>query len=334
MVTSSVFVSGATGYIAQHIVKQLIDKGYNVVGSVRSEEKGENLKRLLNSDRFTYEIIEAVEKEGAFDEALKKHPEVTVFIHTASPLYFDVKDIEKELLIPAVNGTKNALSSIKKYAPQVKRLVFTSSFAAIFPENGHDPKVTITEESWNNITWEQALSNPLFGYLGSKALAEKAVWEFVKNEKPNFVVSTINPVYVFGPQAFDENAKGTLNVSAEVINSIINLKEGDEVPLTTGGFADVRDVAKGHILAFEKEETKNQRLVLLSSKFTSQGILDILHEKFPEFAAKLPRGEPGVDNSKKIATIDHLKSKEILGINYYSYEDTIVDSIKQILNNK
>lgn len=51
-------------------------------------------------------------------------------IHTASPYHFNAKDA-KELLDPAIIGTTGILTSVQKYAPSVKRVVVTSSFAAI-----------------------------------------------------------------------------------------------------------------------------------------------------------------------------------------------------------
>ena len=58
----------------------------------------ENLKAAkLQSENFTYEIVKDIAVKGAFDDALKKHPEVTVFLHTASPFHFNVTDIEKLL---------------------------------------------------------------------------------------------------------------------------------------------------------------------------------------------------------------------------------------------
>ena len=140
-----------------------------------------------------------IQKEGSFNDALKHHPEVTVFLHTASPFHFKAKDVEKELLIPAVNGTKNALKAIKDYAPQVKRVVVTSSIAAIKVEaKENDSTFVTTEETWNPISWEEALTNPVFrAIVDLKTFAEKAAWEFVEMEKPLFILSTVNPVIVF-----------------------------------------------------------------------------------------------------------------------------------------
>ncbi|OBA22539.1 NAD(P)-binding protein [Metschnikowia bicuspidata var. bicuspidata NRRL YB-4993] len=330
---TTVFVSGATGFIAQHIVKLLIDKGYNVVGTVRSSEKGENLKKLLNSNSFSYEIVKDVEPAGAFDEALKNHPEVTVFLHTASPFHFKASDAEKELLKPAVNGTKNALNAIKTYGPQIKHVVVTSSYAAIMNlSKGNDPSHVDTEELWNPITWEEAKLGPGPGYVGSKTFAEKAAWDFVKDEKPNFTINYINPVYVFGPQTFDSEVKDELNTSSEIINGLLNLGKDSDVPETAGSFVDVRDVAKAHLVAFEKN-LSNQRLLMTSSKFNGQDLLDVLNARFESLKNKLPIGNPGSgkEAAKQTCQLDNSKTREILGFPLIDLETSVVDTVAQIL---
>lgn len=330
----SVFVSGATGYIAQHIVKTLLEKNYTVIGSVRTTEKGEKLKRLLQSSNFNYEVVKDIQKEGSFNEALKKHPEVTVFLHTASPFSFLVKDVEKELLLPAVNGTKNALKAIHECAPQVKRVVVTSSIAAIKVEaKENDPSFTTTEQTWNPITWEQALVNPVAGYRGSKTFAEKAAWEFVEMEKPLFVLSTINPVIVFGPQAFDSEVKETLNTSAEIINNLLKLKPDDPVPALNNAFIDVRDVARAHIVAFENEKATNQRLLLSESRYSSQLVLDLIHRNFPQLKSRIPLGSPGIyPDTSKLSKTDNSKTKTILGFALIPLEKSVVDTVQQIVS--
>ena len=336
MAATSVFVSGATGYIAQHVILQLIAKGYKVVGTVRSTEKGEDLKKKLKSDNFSYEIVKDIGVKGAFDEALKAHPEVTVFLHTASPFHFNITDPEKDLLIPAVEGTKNALSAIATYGSQIKRVVVTSSFAAIA---NYDVDTiasnTFNEDSWNEITWETSKGNALDGYYGSKTFAEKAAWDFVKENKPNFILSTVNPVYVFGPQAFASDATGTLNTSAEIINSILKLKPDDEVPSTTAAFIDVRDVAEAHLVAFENKDVEGQRLLLSSGRFTGQDILDVVNENFSQYVkGRIPTGTPGsgAEKIKTLAKIDNSKTRKIIGHDFIDLKKTVVDTIQQVLD--
>ena len=77
---TTVIVSGATGFIAQHVVKLLLSKNYQVIGTVRSQSKGEGLLKLFNNPtNLKFEIVEDVGSEGAFDNVLKSHPEATIF---------------------------------------------------------------------------------------------------------------------------------------------------------------------------------------------------------------------------------------------------------------
>lgn len=330
---SAVYVSGATGFIAQHICKSLLAGGYKVVGSVRSAEKGKHLSQLLNSDRFTYEIVPDVQTEGAFDESLKKHPEVGVFLHTASPFHFKATDIEKELLLPAVNGTINALKAIVKYGPQVKKVVITSSYAAVGTfELESDPKHTNTEESWNTISWDDSKANPVMGYRGSKKFAEKAAWDFVRDTKPAFSINYVCPSFVFGPQAFDSEVKENLNTSSEVLNSLLNLTPDAGVPQAKGGYVDVRDVARAHIAAFEKDFA-NERLILNAGRFAGQDLLDVVHAEFPQLG-RIPKGEPGTGSKVPFCKIDNSRTLRLLGWDLIGLRQSVRDSIQQIIDAK
>lgn len=334
LIMTTVFVSGATGYIAQHIVKLLIEKGYKVVGSVRSAAKGDKLKENLKSDNFTYEIVKDISIPGAFDDALKAHPDVSVFLHTASPFDLKAEDVERDQLIPAIEGTKNALSAIQKYGPNVTRVVLTSSYAAVGTLGlEFDQSTVITEDTWNETTREEALKSPVLGYRASKTFAERAAWDFVEKEKPNFALTAVNPAFVFGPQAFDSEVADKLHTSAELVANLLNLGPNDDVPVFRGGFIDVHDVAKTHLLAFEKEEAKGKRLFNSTARFDSQDVLDIINEKFPELRGKIPKGTPG--SGKAVADtyrrIDYSATTKLLGFEFQPLEVPIVESVQQIL---
>ena len=92
----------------------------------------------------------------------------------------------------------------------------------------------------------------------------------------------INPVYVFGPQAFEIKNKSQLNTSSEIINGLLNSKPDSKFDNLTGYFIDVRDVAKAHIVAFEKDSIQGQRLILAESPFSTQSILDLIRKDFPQ----------------------------------------------------
>jgi len=141
-----VCVTGASGFIAAHVVKQLLEKGYKVKGTVRNLKNRSKYSYLDNlpgaGDRL--ELVEAeLLKEGSFEEAVKGCAYV---IHTASPYKIDVKNPQTDLVDPAVKGTLNVLRSCKNIS-SVKRVVLTSSFAAISDET--EKNKVLSEGDWN-----------------------------------------------------------------------------------------------------------------------------------------------------------------------------------------
>ncbi|MGZ3477693.1 MAG: NAD-dependent epimerase/dehydratase family protein, partial [Polyangiales bacterium] len=217
---STILVTGANGFIASHIVELLLAKGHRVRGTVRSANK--------EKARAGLELVEAeLLAEGAFDRAAEGCDAV---IHTASPYVLDAKDPQKDLVDPAVHGTRNVLSACKK-SKSVKRVVVTSSMASITdePESDH----VLTEADWN--VKSSLERNP---YYYSKTLAEKAGWEFVEKEKPGFDLVTINPFLVIGPSlgsSINTSNQLFVDLLAGTYPGVMNL---------TWGFVDVRDVAR------------------------------------------------------------------------------------------
>ncbi|EDK41592.1 hypothetical protein PGUG_05690 [Meyerozyma guilliermondii ATCC 6260] len=194
-----------------------------------------------------------------------------------------------------------------------------------------NPEVTNTEASWNPGTAKDALQNPIAGYLISKKLAEKAAWDFVENEHPNFTLTTVNPAYVFGPQAFDSDVKDTLNTSSEIINKVLKLKQNEEIPTMTGAFIDVRDVAKAHLIAFENETAKGKRLALAEGRFSNHDIARVVHEHFPEAAIPQPDAQKSAQEKSVLCKLDFSETQRIFGSKYIDFDTSVVDSVKQIL---
>lgn len=330
--STTVFVSGATGYIAQHVVKELLANDYKVIGSVRSESKGEDLKQLVNSKDFRYVVVPDISDIGAFDQALKDHPEITVFIHAASPVVFDTTDPKKDVLDPAIEGTKNVLNAINQYGTNVSRLVVTSSVAAVLPGLDFVKDKVYTEDDWNPLTIEVGLNDTSKTYFVSKTFAEKAVWEFVKTQKPHFQVSVVNPSIVFGPQAYEIKDKSKLNSLSEILAGIFRLKADDQFPQLAGALVDVRDVAKAHLVGFEKDEAINKRLLLSNELFTPDLAAHIIKKNFPDYqgpSGDLTRSDQIIENA--VSKIDSSRTNKILGFELISLEESVIDAYKQFI---
>ncbi|KZV86952.1 NAD(P)-binding protein [Exidia glandulosa HHB12029] len=313
-----VLLTGASGFIAAHVLDQLLKKGYWVRATVRSDRKKQEIlsANAQYASQLDFAIVGDISQPGAFDEAVKAEPGLDYIVHTASPFHFHPEDIERDILKPAVQGTLGVLQAAKKFAPTVKRVVITSS-------------------DWNPITWEQALAEPVGAYYGSKTFAEKAAYEFLDNEKPSFDIVTLNPPMVYGPILNSQTA-ASLNESNTFIYNILTGKTDDGKVPKTGVhiWVDVRDIARAHILALETPAASNQRfLIKADGIYSAQEIADVLRKHFPE-QPRIPVGTPGGGLGLKDSDIflaDNSKSKEVLGMQYGSLEEMLIPLAKDLL---
>lgn len=336
---STVFVSGANGFIASHIVNKLLESGYKVIGSVRSQAKADQLIRQFNHPNLSVYIVSEISAEGAFDGVFREHGQkIKIVLHTASPFHYNTENCERDLLLPAVRGTKSILEAIKKFgATSVERVVITSSDAAVTSyESDLDSRNLHTEDTWNSITWQEACKDAEAAYYGSKTFAERAAWNFVQEngDKVKFKLSTVNPVWVFGPQLFDSNATGSLNTSCEYINDIVHSTPETKLDMSiAGGYIDVRDVARAHLVAFQKEEAVGKRLVLCAGRFTLVDIAQTLNEQFPSLKGKIASGDAAKSKQllQSLARYDYSKTNHILSFDFLPFETTIHDTVAQIL---
>jgi len=327
-----VLLTGGSGFIAAHAVDVLLQRNHDVVFTVRSDEKGQ---KILNnhpgtpSSKLSYVIVRDIAQEGAFDEAVKSDPPFDAVVHTASPFHYNVTDVKRDLLDPAIIGTTTLLKAVKKNAPSVKRVVITSSFAAIINPSNH-AKV-YSESNWNPLTQEEAEVNPQNGYRASKTFAEKAAWDFVGKEKPNFDIATINPPLVLGPVVHYLNSLDTLNTSNQRVRNMIQGDLPNGLP-PSGIFiwVDVRDVALAHVKAIEVPEAGGNRFLLTAGHYSNAEIASIIRANFPHLSSKLPE-ELKSDLPEDVYGIDNSRSKDILGIRYRSLEESVVDTTKSLL---
>ena len=170
--TAPVLVTGATGFVAAEIIKQLLGADYRVRGTTRDVARSEvdgHLASLPGADQ-RLELLEAdLLDPGAFDAAVVGCEYV---MHIASPFVLDVEDPQRDLVDPAVNGTRSVLESVSR-AGGVRRVVLTSSFAAM----SGAPK----EGVWNDVS---SLDSGPYAY--SKTMAERAAWDFMDDDDRSF----------------------------------------------------------------------------------------------------------------------------------------------------
>ncbi|KAF2473121.1 NAD(P)-binding protein [Lindgomyces ingoldianus] len=333
-----VLLTGGSGFIAAHTLDVLLKHGHSVVTTVRSEAKAQKIKAAYpdhGKDKLDFAIVPDIAQPNAFDKAVISDPPFEAVLHTASPFHFNVTNVQKDLLDPAIIGTTGILNSIKKNAPSVKHVVITSSFASIVnPSKGFWPGHTYSEADWNPITREEAEENAMMGYRASKTFAEKAAWDFLEKEKPNFAVATINPPMVFGPIVHNLESLDSMNTSNQRLLWAAQGKFKDEIP-ATGVYlwVDVRDVAEAHVAAFEKPEAANKRFFTVAGYFSNRDICKIIKSKFPQYkdlpSDSTPGGdypEGGIQNG--LYGFSNKRSIDVLGLKYKTLEESVIDSIK------
>ena len=334
-----VLLTGGSGFIAAHVLDTLLERGHSVVTTIRSQEKANKIKEAhpnVGKDQLDFAIVEDIAQEGAFDEAVKSNPPFEAVIHTASPFHFNITtSVQKDLLDPAIIGTTGILKSIKKSAPSVKRVVITSSFASIINANkGNWPEKTYSEDDWNPITKEEAPEDAGNGYRASKTFAERAAWDFIEQENPNFSLATMCPPLVLGPIVHYLNSLDALNTSNQRIRNIIQGKAKEELPAGNPFlWVDVRDLALCHVLAFEKEaEAKNKRFFITAGHFNSKQIADIVRKNFPEYREELPSEsvESGDFPKDGLYKYDNSRVEKALGIKWTTLEKSVVDTVKSL----
>ncbi|KAJ4969631.1 hypothetical protein NE237_002730 [Protea cynaroides] len=313
----TVCVTGASGYIASWLVKLLLAKGYTVKASVRDPNDPKKTEHLLALDGakerlhlFKANLLE----EGSFDSLVDG---CECVFHTASPVNLTLKDPQGEIIDPAVKGTLNVLGSCAK-APSVKRVVLTSSTAAVVLNRKPRTPDVIVDETWfSDPEFCKEIQAPEGWYFLSKTLAEEAAWKFAKEKGLDMI--TINPGVVIGPLL-----QPTLNTSVELILNLVN--GAQTFPNVTCEWVDVKDVANAHIQAFEIPSA-NGRYILASRVAHYSQIVKTLRELYPTL--NLP--EKCADDEPYMPTYQVPQEKaKSLGINFIPLEVSLKETIESL----
>lgn len=247
--TKTVLVTGASGFIAKHLVLQLLQAGHSVVGSVRKLERGQQVRNAVTphlgadpGERLRFVALDLTSDEG-WGAALKG---VDVLMHTASPFPLAQPKDEAEVIRPALDGALRALRSAK--AAGVCRVILTSSIVSIMGTPMPAGQDAYTEAQWTDTT--QPSATP---YAKSKTLAERAAWDFVATEAPEIALTAINPGFVLGAPL-----DAHFGTSIRVVQRILASKD-PALPRIGFPVVDVRDVAAAHISAMETPESAGKR---------------------------------------------------------------------------
>ncbi|KAK8124097.1 hypothetical protein PG999_004015 [Apiospora kogelbergensis] len=289
---SVVLVTGATGHIAAHTIKQFLERGYRVRGTVRD---------LKSAAWLTEDVFQAFAESGflelvhvpdlgakhAFDQAVKG---TSAIVHLASILSF--ASDPGQVIPPVVEGVTSILEAALA-EPSVKSFVYTSSIVAATDINPGGV-AHVGRDSWNDRAVELAYAplpdifdpeDTLFTldrghvvYQASKVEAEKAVWAFVEKHKPHFSVNVVSPATVLGEALVKRHLENPYPW-------VKKLYDGDE---KIGALfqavinIDVKDTALLHVAATLDPECNGARLHAWGGYCNMNDILAILRRLCPE----------------------------------------------------
>ncbi|KAI0071610.1 NAD(P)-binding protein [Panus rudis PR-1116 ss-1] len=336
-----VLITGINGHIASAIALRLLEKGYRVRGTVRNLRSAAYLKKEFARFGDKLEFAETgsdITSPGAFDKALEG---VDAVAHTASPVRFDAKTKEDHY-VPAVDGTLNILRSAKK-VPTVKRFIYLGSLGSNVMTYKDYKKEKATRDDWNVIS-EKLLeeidnTHPAFAasvYFGSKIAAERAAWDFIKNEKPQFGLTVVNPGSVLGhihkeltgPPPQDQ----TLGQLYDCLAKPPRIKVVS--PYKDGTVVDAYDIGDLFAASLTSQKTVGVRLLGAAHRTSWAEVTEIVKAKWPgrtEYPVpdeNAPRGDyPGSLDIQ----FDTDLEKELLGGNWRSLEETVLAGAKDLI---
>ena len=272
---STVLVTGGSGFLGSHVVLQLLNAGHSVRTTVRSLKREADVRAALTDAgadagaRLSFFAADLGRNEGWAEAVIG----CDYVIHVASPMPAAAPAHEDELIVPARDGVLRVLRASRDAG--VRRVVLTSTCGAIY--YGHPQQTApFDETSWTNLDGEMS------AYVKSKAIAERAAWDFMSDEGPRLELAAVNPAGIFGPVLGRD-----FSSSIELVQRLMNGAPG--CPRLYFGVVDVRDVADLHVRAMTNPAAKGERFIAVSGSVMSMlDIANVLRTRLGDAARKVP----------------------------------------------
>ncbi|KAF8955420.1 hypothetical protein BDZ97DRAFT_1926833 [Flammula alnicola] len=321
-----VLVTGITGFIAGHIAEQLLDRGYRVRGTAR----GKKFQTLVDTvQRTGLEFVQIDDVASSdFTEALQG---VDAVLHTACPLAG--RNDLNETFKTAVDGTLNVVRQAQKAG--IKKIVSTSSFGALLSPSLDKMfgGLNLDESDWGDVSeeeFEKNKDNQYYIYFTAKAKMEKALLQFGKDHQ-DLEIITIVPGYVHGPYArtFPLPSSVTTLGTNETLYQVIC---SGAVPPAPNWLVDVRDVAKGHVLALEASNlpADKRRFIINPGTYTWKEAAEHLKKARPAVKDRIIPLEDIGPLPAPPSNLVNTRAQEYLGLREYTspekmFEDAVDD---------
>lgn len=321
-----------------------------MVGAVRTAKAASRMRDIfpdaITLQQLVLVKIKDIVNASSFEPAFRTDRPITAVINLASPLINNPTNIAREVLDPAIQSVIALLEAGSRYGGEsLRRIVHVSSCAAILnPALGNAPGHTYTPTDWNPTGYEEAMTaNPGIAYMASKALSERAAWDWIEARKDSvqYDFTVMAPAAVLGPHYLGALADkgealdlGNLNLSSQMLWYLADEKVGG-TPfnfLHLGCWVGVYDASAALIAAVVKPQAGSQRF-LCAQKCHWQLVRDAVRAVFPELKERIGAGTPGAAETDKEMTydVDGSRVTDVLGINYTSLEKVMMDTFAQFL---
>lgn len=334
--SSTILVTGISGFVGKWTALELLKKGYRVRGTLRDMAKAEAIAAALielagKSSAKRLEFVQADLLDDAYWGAAMAG--VDAVMHVATAVLAEEPKNPDEVIAPALDGTRRVLEHAQ--AAGIKRIIMTSSIATVGYGLGHTSgKRVYTENDWTHLDgmrWKWA-------YCIGKTKAERAAWAYC--EEHGIDLTTIHPGAILGP-LIDNDA----SVSVGLVGTLL---DGSTPAVPNIGFSisDVRDVAAMHVAALEKPESYGERYLATADYLPFIKIAEILAEAYPQgkvpvktapdwiLKLMVPFNRALRQIANDIGTQKHFdgsKGAALLGRNYIAAKETLIDTAESAL---
>ena len=334
--TDKVLLTGVSGWIAKHTAIELLNKGYEVLGTVRNNNLIDQTRQTIGKyapiEKLSFVELDLLKDEG-WNEAAKG---CKYIFHIASPFPIKVSSNREVLLPVAVDGTIRVLNA--GLNAEVEQIIKTSSIVAMFRKPNRTNPYTFGENDWTDENWTEGVND----YFLSKTKAEKAAWELMESKGLKNKLTTICPGGVFG-DALDKKG-GT---SIEYVRQFMAGKFPG-APKFAVLISDVRDIAKAHVACIGNTKVGGRRLIVGKEVKKLVELSQLMAEAMPEYAKKLPKKElPNfmvklisyIDSSAKtmipdlgiMMQTDPTYAEKLLGFEFKAAKDCMAENAKSVV---